>query len=117
MFDDISAMVEFILIAPYFLAIGFTGSFVLTFSTVKLSQSDTIYEWFTTKIEVWRAKQARKIRREMAADIAAFLCGRKPKELSRVERKIYHQLLESYGAKMDRLHRGRHREDEDEPAK
>lgn len=90
--------------APYMIFIAFVGGFLLTFTTVKVSQSDAVYQWFTGKIEVWRVKQVRKLRLEMTADLTAFLRGRKEQELSPREQQIYYQMLESYYGKIERLY-------------
>src|SRR5262249_31381031 len=90
--------------APYFIFFGFVGSFFLTFTVVKVSQSDTVYEWFTGKVEVWKAKQARKIRLEMMEDLNAFLRGRKEQELSSREQHLYYQMLDSYFSKIEKLY-------------
>jgi hypothetical protein len=101
-----SGMWQLINNAPYYIFTAFVGSFLLTFITVKVSQSDTVYQWFTGKIEVWRAKQARKVRVEMMADITSFLRGRQEQELSQREQKIYYGILESYYDKIERLYPG-----------
>ena len=101
MFRDMWRLVDQ---APYFIFFGFVGSFLLTFTTVKISQSDVVYEWFTGKIEVWKAKQARKIRLEMMIDLSTFLRGRKEQELSPREQQIYYRMLDSYYGKVEKLY-------------
>lgn len=101
MFDD---MWELLNNAPYFILAAFAGSFLLTFTTVKVSQSDSVYQWFTGKMEVRRAKQARKIRLEIMADINSFLRGRKEEELPPREQKIYYRILDTYYDKIENLY-------------
>lgn len=72
MFGDLNSMWEFISQAPYFITIAFAGSLLLTFTVVKLSQSEALYHWVSARIDVWRAKQARKIRQSMTADISGL---------------------------------------------
>lgn len=103
-FDE---MWNFIALAPYFISIVFAGSFLLTFTTVKVSQSDAVYSWFTAKMDLWRAKQARLMRERMMKDIASFLRKRDPKDLAPTEQKIYFQMLESYQERILRLYGAR----------
>lgn len=104
MFSNLYSLSKFINQAPYFIFFAFLGGFLLTFLSVKVSQSDTVYDWFTGKIEVWKAHQARKIRVEMSADLRGFLRGRKEEELSPREQRIYYRMLESYYDKIERLY-------------
>jgi hypothetical protein len=90
--------------APYLIFIAFVGSFLLTFTTVKVSQSDVLYDWLLGKLEVWKSKQARKIRLEMTTDLNSFLRGRKEQELSPREQRLYYRMLESYYEKVERLY-------------
>jgi hypothetical protein len=106
---DLDNMWEFIGFAPYFITIAFVGTFLLTFTLVKLSQSETLYQRFTTRMDVWRAKQARKIRQSMLADVSSFLRDRREEELSPREQRIYYQMLDSYYGKIERLY-GREQE-------
>ena len=101
MFGEFRQMVDFVTLAPFFIV----GAFVLTFSFVKIAQSEALYHWVTGKVDVWRAKRARSIRREMAADIAAFLRSRGEGQLDPREQKIYYRMLDSYYSKMERLYR------------
>jgi len=101
MFGECRQMVDFLTFAPFFIV----GAFLLTFTFVKIAQSETLYHWVTAKMDVWRAKQGRKIRTEMVGDIAAFLRGRREGELDPREQKIYYRMLESYYSKMERLYR------------
>jgi hypothetical protein len=101
MFDEFWALIG---LAPYYIFGSFLGGFLLTFIAIKLSQSDTIYDWFTVKTDLWRAKQSHKIRLEMATDLTAFLRGRKEEELPPREQKIYYRMLESYYSKIEQLY-------------
>lgn len=106
MFGDLDSMWDFIGQAPYFITIAFGGSLLLTFTVVKLSQSQALYQWVAARVDVWRAKQARKIRQSMTADITAFLRGRDEQDLSPPEQRIYYRMLESYYAKIESLYGG-----------
>src|ERR1051325_5841468 len=106
MFSEFGHMVDFITLAPFFIV----GAFAVTFTFVKIAQSEALYHWIEGKLEVWRAKQARTIRLEMGADIAAFLRGRPEQDLDPREQKIYHRVLDSYYEKMEQLYG---REDKD----
>ena len=105
MFDDLSDMIHFITLAPWFIFSGFAGSFLLTFTTIKLAQSDAIYDWFAIKISERRASQAAKIRRVIMRDAIEFRAGRKLSEMSKVERRIYLRMLESGYEKIERLYK------------
>jgi hypothetical protein len=100
-FGEFREMADFVTLAPFFIV----GAFVLTFAFVKVAQSDALYRWLSGKLDVWKAKQARKIRREMVADITAFLRGRPEGQLDPREQRIYYRMLDSYYAKMERLYR------------
>jgi hypothetical protein len=102
MFSEFQEMLHFITLAPYLMV----GAFLLTFSFVKLMQSELLYNWLEGTVEVRLAKQARKIREKMMADIAAFLAGRREQDLSAPEQKIYFRMIESYCAKIERLYDG-----------
>lgn len=104
MFGGLDEMWEFMGQAPYFIVTAFAGSFLLTFTLVKLSQSEMVYQWFAAKIDVWRAKQARKIRQSMTADVNAFLRGRRESELSPKEQRIHYAMLDSYYGKIEKLY-------------
>jgi hypothetical protein len=104
MFGELDEMWEFISLAPYFITTAFLGTFLLTFTLVKVSQSQAVYQWVTTRMDVWRARQARKIRHAMLADVNAFLRGRDEEELSPREQRIYYQMLDSYYDKIERLY-------------
>jgi hypothetical protein len=105
MFGGLEDMWEFIGQAPYFIATAFAGSFLLTFTVAKLSQSEAVYQWFTTRLDVWRAKQARTIRQSMTADVTAFLRDRREDELSPKEQHIYYAMLDSYFEKIEKLYK------------
>ena len=105
MFDDLSDMIHFITLAPWFIFSGFAGSFLLTFTAIKLAQSDAIYDWFAIKISERRASQAAKIRRVIMRDAIEFRAGRRVSEMSKVERRIYLRMLESGYEKMERLYK------------
>lgn len=105
MFDDLSDMIHFITLAPLFIFAGFGGSFLLTFTTIKLAQSDAIYDWFAIKLVERRVKQAAKIRRAIMRDAIEFRAGRKVSEMSKVERRIYLRMLESGYEKIKRLYK------------
>jgi len=100
MFGELYEMWRFISLAPYFIV----GAFLLTFTFTKVAQSESLYRVVTARIDLWRAKQSRKIRAEMLADVATFLRGRKEQDLLPVEQKIYYRMLESYYHKMERLY-------------
>lgn len=105
MFGGLDEMWEFMGQAPYFIVTAFAGSFLLTFTLVKLSQSEAVYQWATAKVDVWRAKQARKIRQSMTADVNAFLRGRREDQLSPKEQRIYYTMLDSYYEKIEKLYK------------
>jgi hypothetical protein len=105
MFDDLSDMIHFITLAPWFIFSGFAGSFLLTFSTIKLAQSDAIYDWFAIKISERRASQAAEIRRVIMRDAIEFRAGRKVSAMSKVEQRIYLRMLESGYKKIERLYK------------
>ena len=100
MFREFSQMVDFITLAPFFIV----GAFLTTFTVIKIAQSEALYRFIEGKFDVWRSKQARAIRLEMGADIAAFLRDRRESELSPREQKIYYRMLDSYYEKMERLY-------------
>lgn len=120
MFEGLENMWEFIGQAPYFIITAFAGSFLLSFTLVKLAQSEAVYQWFAARLDVWRAKQARKIRQSMTADVTAFLRGRREEELSPKEQRIYYAMLDSYYEKIEKLYkssqnnRDKENEEEDE---
>jgi hypothetical protein len=100
MFSEFTQMLNFITLAPFYIV----GAFVGTFAFVKLVQSELLYEWVTSRMDMWRARQVRKVRSEMMLDIAAFLRGRKEQDLAPVEQRIYYRILESYYQRMERLY-------------
>ncbi len=100
MFGEFRQMVDFITLAPFFIV----GAFAATFTFVKIAQSEALYRWIESKFDVWQVKKAHTIRREMAADIAAFLRGRKEQELDLREQKIYYRMLDSYYERIERLY-------------
>ena len=112
MFDDLRDMIHFITLAPWFIFGGFAGSFLLTFTTIKLAQSDAIYDWFAIKMAERRANQAAKIRRVIMCDAIEFRAGRKVSEMSKVERRIYLRMLESGYEKVERLYKDEGGDDE-----
>lgn len=105
MFDDLSDMIHFITLAPWFIFGGFAGSFLLTFATIKLVQSDAIYDWCAIKMAAWRTSQAAKTRRVIMRDAIEFRSGRRVSEMSKVERGIYLRMLESGYEKIERLYK------------
>lgn len=109
MFGEFGQMVDFLTLAPFFIV----GAFLTTFTVVKIAQSEALYRFIGGKLDVWRTKQARTIRLEMGADIAAFLRGRRESELSLREQKIYHRMLDSYYDKVERLYGGDNKDQED----
>lgn len=106
MFDNLHDMVHFITLAPLFIFGGFGGTFLLTFATIKLAQSDTVYDFLAGKMDAWRASQAAKIRRTIARDATEFRGKRKVEELSDVEQKLYFKMLESGYERIERLYKG-----------
>lgn len=104
MFDDLHKMVQFIALAPWFIFGGFGGAFALTFVTIKLSQSNAIYDWVSGKMDAWRASQAAKLRRRITRDAAEFRGNRSLEELSNVERSLYVKILESGYERVARLY-------------
>jgi len=105
MFNDLHHMVNFITLGPLFIFAGFAGTFLLTFATIKLAQSDSVYDWVAGKMDVWRASQAANIRRTITRDAAEFRGNRKVEELSDVERKLYFKVLESGYERIERLYK------------
>lgn len=95
MFNELHKLMEFITLAPWFIFGGFGGTFLMTFTIIKLAQSDTIYEWFSLKMTEWRAKRVAKIRRAIMQDANDFRAGRRVQEMSDVEQRIYFSILES----------------------
>ena len=104
MFTDLHHMVHFITLGPLFIFAGFGGTFLLTFATIKLAQSDSVYDWVTGKMDAWRANQAAKLRRTITRDAAEFRGNRKVDELSDVEQKLYFKILESGYERIERLY-------------
>lgn len=109
MFGEFRQMVDFLTLAPFFIG----GAFLTTFTAVKIAQSEALYRFIESKLDVWRTKQARAIRIEMSTDIAVFLRGRQEKELSPREQKIYYRMLDSYYDKVERLYGDEHKDRED----
>ena len=109
MFGEFSQMVDFITLAPFFIV----GAFLTTFTVIKIAQSEAPYRFIEGKFNVWRSKQARAIRLEMSADIAAFLRGRRERELSSREQRIYYRMLDSYYDKVEQLYGREHKDRED----
>jgi len=100
MFGEFRQMIDFLTLAPFFIL----GSFLTTFTAVKIAQSEALYRFIEGKLDVWRTKQVRAIRLEMGADIAFILRGRQEQELSPREQKIYYRMLDSYYDKVERLY-------------
>jgi hypothetical protein len=105
MFDNLNTMTDFITLAPWFIFGGFGATFLLTFATIKLAQSDTVYDWVAGKMDAWRASQAAKIRRTITRDAIEFRGNRKVEELSDVEQKLYFKILESGYERVGRLYK------------
>ena len=100
MFGEFHDMLNFITLAPFFIV----GAFGTIFTLIKVAQSEMLYQWTTNQIDEWRAKQVRKVRGEMVADISLFLRGRREQDLTLRERRIYHRMLGSYCGQMERLY-------------
>lgn len=100
MFGEFHSMLNFITLAPFFIV----GAFGTVFTLVKVAQSDMLYQWSMSQIDEWRAKQVRKVRSEMVADISLFLRGRREQDLTLRERRIYHRMLGSYQGQLERLY-------------
>ena len=96
MFDELRRLNDFLSMEPYFISIAFAGSFLLTVITIRLCQSQVLYEWFLGRIEAMKRRQASRIRREMSTDLASMLRGRKVEDLAAVEQKFYFHMMESY---------------------
>lgn len=104
MWNELETMLDFITLAPWFIFGGFGGTFVMTFTTIKIAQSDTVYEWFSLKMTEWRAKKTGKIRRAIMQDANDFRAGRKVQEMSDVEQRIYFNILESGYERIEQLY-------------
>jgi hypothetical protein len=98
-------MVQFVTLGPWFIFGGFAGAFLLSFTTIKLAQSDEVYNWVAGKMDAWRANQAAKIRRSITRDATEFRGNRKVEELSDVEQKLYFKILESGYQRVERLYK------------
>lgn len=109
MFGEFRQIIDFLTLAPFFIL----GSFLTTFTAVKIAQSEALYRFIEGKLDVWRTKQVRTIGLEMGTDIAFILRGRQESELSPREQKIYYRMLDSYYDKVERLYGGESKDKED----
>jgi hypothetical protein len=80
------------------------GAYLTTFTITKIFQSEILYRYVTTKIDVWRAKQVRKVRLAMGRDLSWFLAGRREQDLSPREQEVYFAMLESYYNRIEQLY-------------
>lgn len=100
MFGEFHDMLNFITLAPFFII----GAFGTVFTLVKVAQSEMLYQWTLSQMDEWRAKQVRKVRSEMVADISFFLRGRREQDLTLRELRIYDRMLGSYQEQLERLY-------------